>query len=551
MNTRSKIYAHSLPIRAAMKSLLLLLCLFQPVAAQVNSSSSASQPPALNPNLPTIFVVGDSTANNNANGARGWGDPFASYFDTTKVNVTNRARAGRSSRTFITEGLWERVLADVKAGDYVLIQFGHNDGGPVDKDRARGSLPGLGDESKEFTMPDGRKEIVHTFGWYNRKMIADVKAKGATPILLSPTVRNIWKDNHVERDMGQFRQWDAAIARSENIPYVDLAMIVANKYEEMGQEKVKEMFATDHTHTSPVGAELNAASVVAGLKGLKNNPFAKYLSFKGEGVEAVAQDAAPRTRKPLPLPANPKLPTLFLIGDSTVRNGQGDGAGGQWGWGEPLVSYFDTTKINVVNRAVGGLSSRTYLTSGNWDQVLAMLKPGDFVIMQFGHNDAGTLNDTSRARGTIRGTGEETEEIDNLLTKKHEVVHTYGWYLRKFIEDTKAKGATPIVCSLVPRKIWKENHIVRSGDYAVWAADVARAEHVGFIPLNEIIAEEYDKLGPAKVDTLFGDEHTHTSWAGAVINAEAVVAGLKALKNNPLSHYFSAKGRAVSKAKVK
>lgn len=532
-------------------ALVLALLLCQPIIAQDSASSNTSQSPALNPKLPTIFVVGDSTANNNANGARGWGDPFASYFDTTKVNVTNRARAGRSSRTFITEGLWDKVLADVKSGDYVLIQFGHNDGGPVDKDRARGSLPGLGEETQEVAMPDGRKEVVHTYGWYNRKMIADVKAKGATPILLSPTVRNIWKDNHVERDMGQFRQWDVEIAKSESIPYVDLSAIVANKYEEMGQEKVKEMFATDHTHTSPVGAELNAASVVAGLKGLKGNTFTKYLSFKGEGVEAVTQDAGPRTRKPLPVPANPKLPTLFLIGDSTVRNGQGDGAGGQWGWGEPLVSYFDTTKINVVNRAVGGLSSRTYLTGGNWDQVLAMLKPGDFVIMQFGHNDAGPLNDTSRARGTIKGTGEETEEIDNLLTKKHEVVHSYGWYLRKFIEDAKTKGATPIVCSLIPRKIWKDNHIVRSNDYAVWAADVASAEHVGFIPLNEIIAEEYDKLGPAKVDPLFGDEHTHTSWAGAVINAEAVVAGLKALKNDPLARYFSAKGKAVSKANVK
>src|SRR6266853_199509 len=205
-------------------------CLTQPVAAQVNSPTNTSQSPAPNPKLPTIFVVGDSTANNNANGARGWGDPFVSYFDTTKINVTNRARAGRSSRTFITEGLWDKVLADVKPGDFVLIQFGHNDGGPVDKDRARGSLPGLGDEAKEFTLPDGRKEVVHTYGWYMRKMIADTKSKGATPIVLSPTVRNIWKDGHVERDLGQFRQWSAEVAKSKNVPYVDLTTIVANKY---------------------------------------------------------------------------------------------------------------------------------------------------------------------------------------------------------------------------------------------------------------------------------------------------------------------------------
>jgi lysophospholipase L1-like esterase len=253
-----------------------------------------------------------------------------------------------------------------------------------------------------------------------------------------------------------------------------------------------------------------------------------------------------------PMPAlNPKLPTLFLIGDSTVRNGKGDGANGQWGWGEPIVAYFDMKKINVVNRALGGLSSRTFLTGGNWDMVLATLKRGDFVIMQFGHNDSSAVNDDSRARGTLKGTGEETEEIDNILTKKHEVVHSYGWYLRKFINDTKAKGATPIVCSLIPRKIWKDGKIERNAaDYGGWAAQVARSEHVLFVDLNEIIARRYDELGEAKVEPLFADPHTHTSLAGAELNAASVVAGLKALKKNPLEKYFSTKGKAVAKAKI-
>jgi lysophospholipase L1-like esterase len=119
------------------------------------------------------------------------------------------------------------------------------------------------------------------------------------------------------------------------------------------------------------------------------------------------------------MPADPKLPTLFLIGDSTVRNGRGDGANGQWGWGEPLVDRFDTARINVVNRAVGGLSSRTYLTQGHWQRVMAMLKPGDVVMMQFGHNDGGPLDDAARARiialhtGRIaKAYGVEVEAVD-------------------------------------------------------------------------------------------------------------------------------------------
>jgi len=159
--------------------------------------------------------------------------------------------------------------------------------------------------------------------------------------------------------------------------------------------------------------------------------------------------------------------------------------------------------------------------------------------MQFGHNDAGPLSDNSRARGAIRGTGDETEEIDNPLTKKHEVVHSYGWYLRKFIEDARAKGAAPIVCSPIPRKIWKDGRIQRNRDtYAGWAAAVAADEKAPFIDLNENIARQYDDLGPEKVEPLFGDEHTHTSRAGAELNAATVIAGLKALPDNPLGPYL-------------
>jgi lysophospholipase L1-like esterase len=95
----------------------------------------------------------------------------------------------------------------------------------------------------------------------------------------------------------------------------------------------------------------------------------------------------------------------------------------------------------VVNHAVGGLSSRTYLNQGHWDRVLAMLKPGDFVMMQFGHNDDGPVNDNFRARGSIKGVGDETQEIDNTLTGQHEVVHSFGWYLRRFIAERGQVGA--------------------------------------------------------------------------------------------------------------
>jgi lysophospholipase L1-like esterase len=292
-----------------------------------------------------------------------------------------------------------------------------------------------------------------------------------------------------------------------------------------------------------------------------------FLSGKGKAVEAAPTNAVrPSTitqttpvsssssktsaQRPLPVPADPALPSLFLIGDSTVRNGQGDGANGQWGWGEPLTAYFDQSKINIVNRAVGGLSSRTYFT-GFWNDTRAMIKAGDIVIMQFGHNDSSPVNDSSRARGTLRGAGEEMQEIDNLLTGQRETVHTYSWYLRQFIADTKAKGATPIVCSPIPRKSWADGKVNRNaGSYGGWAREAAQKENVPFINLNEIVAQKYDDIGSEEVEKFFADAHTHTNLAGAELNAAGVIAGLKALPDNPLAAYFSAKAATVLPANI-
>jgi lysophospholipase L1-like esterase len=289
-------------------------------------------------------------------------------------------------------------------------------------------------------------------------------------------------------------------------------------------------------------------SLQAILRTLAGLLLVTSLNASAQPLPAAVNTDPARAQVTLPEPANPSLPSIILIGDSTVRNGRDDGQGkgpaGQWGWGNPIAASFDAARVNVVNRAVGGLSSRTYVSSGHWERTLALVKPGDVVIMQFGHNDASAVNDTSRARGTLRGVGNETEEIDNLLTRKHEVVHTYGWYLRKFIADTRAKGATPIVCSLIPRKSWDEQGKVRRNkdDYAGWAAQVAHEEHAGFIDLNEMVARRYDELGRDEVMKLFPlttpDEHVHTNWAGAALNAHMVVAGLKALGDARIASFL-------------
>jgi len=242
-------------------------------------SASVAQP--LNDKLPTLWIIGDSTVKNGTRGLQGWGDPIAAWFDTAKINICNRALGGRSSRTYQTEGLWDKVLAGMKPGDFVLMQFGHNDNGPLNTGRARGSLKGSGDETQEAIMEaTGKKEVVHSYGWYIRKYIADTKAKGAASIILSPVPRNMWSEDGktITRATKDYTPWAFEAAKQGGADFIDLNDIIARHYEAEGWEKVKtQYFMTDRTHTTPVGAELNAACVVEGIKTLKNCKLCGYL----------------------------------------------------------------------------------------------------------------------------------------------------------------------------------------------------------------------------------------------------------------------------------
>ena len=237
-------------------------------------------------------------------------------------------------------------------------------------------------------------------------------------------------------------------------------------------------------------------------------------------------------------------PTLYLIGDSTVRNG----TVGQRGWGEAIGGRFDATKIDVQNRAIGGRSSRTFLTEGRWDDVLKTLKPDDFVMMQFGHNDSAVLSGDNRERGTIKGVGDETQDVTLTLGAnkgKKETVHTFGWYMTKYVEDTKAKGATPIVISYVPRCPRAGEKISPPGEpgsYWLWAKQVAEKEKVPFIDLHSLVRQKWidDKLTAEQIKAeLFSEaDYTHTNAKGAAYNAERVIEGLKGL-DTPLKTFVA------------
>jgi len=261
--------------------------------------------------VPRLFVAGDSTASSyeaNPKNQQGWGAVLQPLFDPRSLEVVDLARGGRSSRTFITEGHWGRLLAQLGAGDFVIIQFGHNDAGALNEEppgstqplRARGTIPGIGDESREIdNVLTGQQETVHSYGWYVRRMIADVRAKHATPILLTLTRTNTWEAGRLTCPSDTYRSWTAQLARAEHVAFVDLSRIIADRYQREGPDAVSAQFIDDTVHTNLAGARANAADVVSGLRADRSLPFRRLLSKEGRGVRADRGPTAASACPPL------------------------------------------------------------------------------------------------------------------------------------------------------------------------------------------------------------------------------------------------------------
>jgi rhamnogalacturonan acetylesterase len=257
------------------------------------------------------------------------------------------------------------------------------------------------------------------------------------------------------------------------------------------------------------------------------------LLLSAEDERPVIDDS--QVKKEVPASA---LPTLWIAGDSTVKN-----QGAMRGWGQDIATLLDTTKIQVVNRAIGGRSARTFFNEGRWDDMLKTMKAGDVVLVQFGHNDVGPLDERGKFRGSVKGIGDETEQVKK-PDGSVETVHSYGWYLKHFARTAKAKEATVVLCSPVPHKKFdREGKFVRDWEqWRGWVKDCAAAEGVLYLDLADLIGSRYAGMKPAEVEALFADKGTHSNTAGAMLNAAVVIDGLKALPDNPLAKFLPTAG---------
>jgi beta-xylosidase/lysophospholipase L1-like esterase len=242
--------------------------------------------PVRDPARRAVFVIGDSTVKNHGPG-EGWGDFLEPYFDTTRIQVVNWAMGGRSSRSFIQEGRWQKALAQMRAGDVVLIQFGHNDQRELTSDR--GTIPAIDDRSHEVVNETSKsRTVVRTYGSYLRDYVRDVRGKKAQVVLVSPVPRSYWHaDGRFDNVMAPHARLMEQVAAEQRVPFIDLNARLVKIYTALGGDAVNSRFFTtgDFTHTNAAGAEVAALTVVDGLR-----------EFPGTELQALL---APTALKPL------------------------------------------------------------------------------------------------------------------------------------------------------------------------------------------------------------------------------------------------------------
>ena len=258
----------------------------------------------------------------------------------------------------------------------------------------------------------------------------------------------------------------------------------------------------------------------------------------------AAIDSLNTRRSERPVPGSRRSgdhPVLFLAGDSTMRTEvAGNGDNGQWGWGYFLENYFDTERITVENHALGGESTRSWFKNYLFP-MLRVVRPGDWVVIQLGHNDKydGREMDDGRFRGILPGTGDEFTEVILPGNGTRERVYTYGGYLRVYIDEIRARGGRPILLSLTSRSSRGEDGKMVPDRNTEAIRTVAEEKGVPFIDFNAAVRHKYDAVfDPRKVDCLFFSDGIHTSSFGAVINAETFVEELRKRPDIGLSAYL-------------
>lgn len=224
-------------------------------------------------------------------------------------------------------------------------------------------------------------------------------------------------------------------------------------------------------------------------------------------------------------------PVIYFVGDSTMAN-KGANDGTTDGWGQYVGSYLTAS---VVNKAIGGRSARSYWNEGRFQEVANLVKSGDIVVIEFGHNDGGSPQSNDNMRSDCPGAGTEVCTSD----KTGEKVYTFVFYVVQAAKLYTAKGATVILSSQTPNNLWETGNFVdgapRFVGYQKTATAAINSPSVTFVDHFQAVSNMYRKLGRDAVNAFYPRDHTHTSPLGANAAAQAFIQAIYQSMNGTTS----------------
>ncbi len=402
-----------------------------------------------------IDLIGDSTQTNNA----GYGRGFCVNL-TKEVDCLNMAKGGASTKTFREQGLWQRSLET--RPDYMVIQFGHND------------MESKDHNPRQTTMAQYEANL--------RRFVEEARAAGIKPILVTPLTRRYFEaDGKIHSDLLGHAATMKKVAADMKVPLIDLQAQSISYLDRIGEKRGNALAITkrdadgktvfDKTHLNWEGSYVFGRMVAVDL-GKAAPELEKYVkpqpaALPPEGVKAMKiLNGAPVK--------------IVLVGDSTVATGGG--------WGPGFCAVM-TPNVTCIDDALNGRSSKSFLDEGAWTKALA--EKGDYYLIQFGHNDM-------KGKGPARETDPDT---------------TFAANLRKYVEDTRAIGAVPVLVTSLSRRTYRDGKVVEDlNAYAAATRRVGMEEGITVIDLNGIStamlnrmtqeqADKFDAVGQAKERT--------------------------------------------------
>jgi lysophospholipase L1-like esterase len=412
-----------------------------------------------------IDLIGDSTQTDHA----GYGRGFCANL-SPKVDCVNMAKGGASTRSFRSQGLWERSLQTKP--DYMLIQFGHNDAVFARPPAAPGAAAPQG-------PPPGGDRALNSAADYEinlRQYITEARAAGIKPILVTPITRQYFEaDGKIHSDQTEHSETMRRVATEMKVPLIDLQTESIAYLEKIGETAGHKFEITkkdptgatifDKTHFNWAGSYTFGRMVAVDLGNtvpeLKKFVLPEAAKMPPEGEKAM------RVIEGAPV-------KIVLVGDSTVATGGG--------WGPGFCAVMNKN-VDCVDVALNGRSSKSFIDEGAWKKALDL--HGDYYLIQFGHND----QKTDPGRFTDPNT-------------------TFPANLRRYIADVRAIGAVPVLVTSLSRRNYKDGQLVEDlTPYVEATKKVGGDEYITVIDLNALSVAMLKRMNQEEADKYNATTH--------------------------------------------